>query len=100
MIAARSAYIALALSLTGCATSTPEMSIEASVAVDDAEIAEAPATDASMLISGAEVAQPVRNRASAMEAERVAIMGRHSATKARGPRSVLVSSKCYDSKLG
>ena len=44
MIAARSASIALALFLTGCATSTPEMSIEASVAVDDAEIAEAPAT--------------------------------------------------------
>ena len=44
MIAARSASIALALFLTGCATSTPEMSIEASVAVDDSEIAEAPAT--------------------------------------------------------
>ena len=44
MIAARSASIALALFLTGCATSAPEMSIEASVAVDDAEIAEAPAT--------------------------------------------------------
>ena len=44
MIAARSASIALALFLTGCATSTPEISIEASVAVDDAEIAEAPAT--------------------------------------------------------
>ena len=44
MIAARSASIALALFLTGCATSTPEMSVEASVAVDDAEIAEAPAT--------------------------------------------------------
>ena len=44
MIVARSASIALALFLTGCATSTPEMSIEASVAVDDAEIAEAPAT--------------------------------------------------------
>ena len=44
MIAARSASIALALFLTGCATSTPEMSIEVSVAVDDAEIAEAPAT--------------------------------------------------------
>ena len=44
MIAARSASIALALFLTGCATSTPEMSIEASVAVDDAEIAEALAT--------------------------------------------------------
>ena len=43
MIAARSASILLALFLTGCATSTPEMSIEASVAVDDAEIAEAPA---------------------------------------------------------
>ena len=43
MIAARSASIALALFLTGCATSAPEMSIEASVAVDDAEIAEAPA---------------------------------------------------------
>ena len=44
MIAARSASIALALFLTGCATSTPEMSIEASVAGDDSEIAEAPAT--------------------------------------------------------
>ena len=44
MIAARYASIALALFLTGCATSTPEMSIEASVAVADAEIAEAPAT--------------------------------------------------------
>ena len=44
MIATRSASIALALFLTGCATSAPEMSIEASVAVDDAEIAEAPAT--------------------------------------------------------
>lgn len=44
MIAARSASIALALFLTGCATSTPEMSIEASVAVDDSEIAKAPAT--------------------------------------------------------
>ena len=44
MIAARSASIALALFLTGCATSAPEMSIEASVAVDDAEIAEAPTT--------------------------------------------------------
>ncbi|MDP7407938.1 MAG: tetratricopeptide repeat protein [Luminiphilus sp.] len=44
MIAARYASIALALFLTGCATSTPEMSIEASMAVDDAEIAEAPAT--------------------------------------------------------
>ena len=44
MIAARSASILLALFLTGCATSTPEMSIEASVAVDDAEIAETPAT--------------------------------------------------------
>ena len=44
MIADRSASIALALFLTGCATSTPEMSIEASVAVDDAEIVEAPAT--------------------------------------------------------
>ena len=44
MIAARSASIALALFLTGCATSTPEISIEASVAVDDAEIAEATAT--------------------------------------------------------
>ena len=44
MIAARSASIALALFLAGCATSAPEMSIEASVAVDDAEIAEAPAT--------------------------------------------------------
>ena len=44
MIASRSASIALALFLTGCATSTPEMSVEAPVAVDDAEIAEAPAT--------------------------------------------------------
>ena len=43
MIAARSASILLALFLTGCATSTPEMSIEASVTVDDAEITEAPA---------------------------------------------------------
>ena len=44
MITARSVSIALALLLTGCATSTPEIGIEASVAVDDAEIAEAPAT--------------------------------------------------------
>ena len=44
MIAARSASIALALFLTGCATSTPEMSIEASVVGDDSEIVEAPAT--------------------------------------------------------
>jgi hypothetical protein len=35
-----------------------------------------------------------------MEAEREAIMSRHSATKARNPCGVLVSSKCYDSKLG
>ncbi len=44
MIAARSAPIALALFITGCVTSTPEISVEAQVAVDDAEIAEAPAT--------------------------------------------------------
>ena len=44
MIAARSASIALALFITGCVTSTPEISVEAQVAVDDAEIAEAPAT--------------------------------------------------------
>ena len=46
MIASRSASIALALFLTGCATSTPEMRVEAPVAVDDAEIAEAYASDA------------------------------------------------------
>ena len=44
MIAARSASIALALFITGCVTSTPEISVEAQVAVDDAEIAEATAT--------------------------------------------------------
>ena len=44
MIAARSASIALALFIAGCVTSTPEMSVEAPVAVDDAEIAETPAT--------------------------------------------------------
>ena len=44
MIASRSASIALALFLTGCATSAPEISVEAPVAVDDAKIAEAPAT--------------------------------------------------------
>ena len=46
MIASRSASIALALFLTGCVTSTPEMSVEAPVAVDDAEIAEATTTQA------------------------------------------------------
>ena len=42
MIALRSASITLALFLAGCATSAPNMSVEAPLALDDAEIAEAP----------------------------------------------------------
>jgi len=42
MIALRSASITLALFLAGCATSAPDMSVEAPLALDDAEIAEAP----------------------------------------------------------
>ena len=42
MIASRSASITLALFLAGCATSAPDLSVEAPVALDDAEIAEAP----------------------------------------------------------
>ena len=42
MIASRSASITLALFLAGCATSAPNMSVEAPLALDDAEIAEAP----------------------------------------------------------
>ena len=42
MIASRSASITLALFLAGCATSAPDMSVEAPLALDDAEIAEAP----------------------------------------------------------
>ena len=42
MIASRSASIPLALFLAGCATSAPDMSVEAPVALDNAEIAEAP----------------------------------------------------------
>jgi starvation-inducible outer membrane lipoprotein len=41
MIASRSASITLALFLAGCATSAPDLSVEAPVALDDAEIAEA-----------------------------------------------------------
>ena len=43
MIVSRSASIALALLLTGCATSAPDLSVEKPAAVGDAEIAEAPA---------------------------------------------------------
>ena len=43
MIVSRSASIALALLLTGCATSAPDLSVEKLAAVGDAEIAEAPA---------------------------------------------------------
>ena len=42
MIASRSASITLALFLAGCATSAPDLSVEAPVALDNAEIAEAP----------------------------------------------------------
>ena len=42
MIASRSASITLALFLAGCATSAPDLSVEAPAALDDAEIAEAP----------------------------------------------------------
>ena len=41
MIASRSASITLALFLAGCATSAPDLSVEAPVALDNAEIAEA-----------------------------------------------------------
>jgi tetratricopeptide (TPR) repeat protein len=41
MIASRSASITLALFLAGCATSAPDLSVEAPVALDDAGIAEA-----------------------------------------------------------
>ena len=44
MIVSRSASIALALLLVGCATSPPDLSVEKPAAVGDAEIAEAPAT--------------------------------------------------------
>ena len=44
MIVSRSAFIALALLLVGCATSPPDLSVEKPAAVGDAEIAEAPAT--------------------------------------------------------
>lgn len=43
MIVSRSASITLALLLTGCATSAPDLSVEKPAAVGDAEIAEAPA---------------------------------------------------------
>ena len=43
MIVSRSASIALALLLIGCATSAPDLSVEKPAAVGDAEIAEAPA---------------------------------------------------------
>ena len=42
MIASRFASITLALFLAGCATSVPDLSVEAPAALDDAEIAEAP----------------------------------------------------------
>ena len=44
MIVSRSASIALALLLVGCATSPPDLSVEKPAAVGDAEIVEAPAT--------------------------------------------------------
>jgi len=44
MIVSRSASIALALLLVGCATSPPDLSVEKPAAVGDAEIAEGPAT--------------------------------------------------------
>ena len=44
MIVSRSASIALALLLVGCATSPPDLSVEKPAAIGDAEIAEAPAT--------------------------------------------------------
>ena len=42
MIASRSASITLALFLAGCATSAPDLSVEAPIALDDVEIAETP----------------------------------------------------------
>ena len=42
MIASRSASITLALFLAGCATSAPDLSVEAPVALDNTEVAEAP----------------------------------------------------------
>jgi len=45
MITSRPALIALTLFLAGCATSTPDSSVEAGIGQDDAEIAEAPPTN-------------------------------------------------------
>ena len=42
MIASRSASITLALFLAGCATSAPDLNVEAPMALDDVEIAETP----------------------------------------------------------